>query len=92
MTNSIVLAIVTAYTSHTGAICANGHTPHINYTIAAPRNIPLGTCIRIEGFTNDFIVEDRTALRFNGRFDIYMSSRKECLQFGKQKRKITIIK
>lgn len=91
MTNSIVLAIVTAYTSTHTAICANGHHPSCNYTIAAPRNIPLGTHIRVEGFTNDFVVEDRTNIRFNGRFDIYMSSKKDCIKWGKQKRKITII-
>lgn len=90
MTN-IVLAIVTAYTSHTGAICANSHIPHPAYTIAAPRNIPLGTHIRVEGFTNDFIVEDRTALRFNGRYDIYMSTKKECIKWGKKELKIWII-
>lgn len=60
-------------------------------TIAAPRNIPLGTRVRVEGI-GEFTVEDRTARRYDGRWDIYFDSHKEALKFGKQERKVTIIK
>ena len=36
--------------------------------VACPRNISLGTVVRIAG--NDYICSDRTASKFDGRFDI----------------------
>ena len=94
MTN-LLSAIVTAY-CHCSACCgtsgnptASGKMPVVGRTIAAPRAIALGAKIVIDGHT--YIVEDRTAKRFDGRFDIFMRSHKEALKWGKQTRTITII-
>jgi 3D (Asp-Asp-Asp) domain-containing protein len=94
----ITNAIVTAYcackiccgqTSH--GICADGHKPIAGVTVAASRNIPLGTHIHISGFTNDFVVQDRLAKRYDNRFDIYFKSHNDALKFGLQHHDVTII-
>jgi len=36
--------------------------------VACPRNIPLGSIVEIDGL--EYICEDRTNLKYNGRFDI----------------------
>lgn len=77
MITNCIIAIVTAYT-YTGNSCANTHYPIINKTIAAPRSIPLGSIVIVG--TNIFIVEDRTNKKYDGRFDIFMGSKKECLK------------
>jgi peptidoglycan DL-endopeptidase CwlO len=71
---------------------ASGVWPKQGITIAAPRNIPLSTRVTIIGMTNIFIVQDRTARRFNGRWDIFFTSHSEAKKFGKQKRNVTILK
>ena len=81
----MINAIVTAYCA--GIICANGHKPIEGVTIAAPRNIPFGTVVVIDD--HKYIVQDRTNKRFNGRWDIYMKSREQCIKFGKQNKNIT---
>jgi 3D (Asp-Asp-Asp) domain-containing protein len=48
--------------------------------IAAPRSIPFGTKVVIEG--RQYTVEDRTAKKYNGRWDIYTSSHKQALKNG----------
>jgi len=68
---------------------ASGSLPHEGITIAAPRNIPFGTKIKVAG--REYIVQDRTAKRYDGRFDIFMNSHKKALRFGKQKHKIQIL-
>lgn len=88
VTNLISSAIITAYVS-TGNPCASGHKPHSHYTIAAPRSIPLGSHVVIDG--NIYTVEDRTAKHFNGRFDIFMDSKQAALNFGKQQHTVTVI-
>ena len=50
--------------------------------VAGPRNVPFGTKVEIDG--NIYTVEDRTAKKYNGRWDIYLPNRKECLENGKQ--------
>lgn len=87
ITNLISAAIVTAYI-RTGQPCANGHMPQVNHTIAAPRNIPLGSHVVIDG--NIYTVEDRTAKRFNGRFDIFMASKAEAINFGKKTNSVKV--
>lgn len=88
----ITNVIVTAYcacklccgTQATG-LGADGHRPTQGVTVAASRAIRLGTHVRISGMTNDFIVQDRLAKRFDARVDIYFASHQEALKFGKQK-------
>jgi len=92
----ITNAIVTAYCCCTlccgkqaAGIAANGKAPVEGVTVAGPRNIPLGTQIHIEGIGYR-VVTDRTAKRFDGRFDIYFRDHDDAKKFGKQKLKITI--
>ena len=73
----------------TGNPCANGHFPTTGYTIAAPRCIPLGTKVSING--HNYTVEDRTNIRYDGRWDIFVNvSYKEALKLGKQTNNVTI--
>lgn len=69
----ILLATSTAYSSvetcvNTDCIMANGKKAHIG-AVACPRVIKLGTQVRINGLT--YICSDRTAKRYDGRFDIF---------------------
>lgn len=93
-------SIITAYCACTlccgpGAkgINALGKRPQQGISIAAPRSIPLGTHIKVTvpgAFTNKvFIVDDRTAKRFDGRFDLFFASHKEALKFGKREGIVT---
>lgn len=62
--------------------------------IACPRSIKLGTKVNIEGL-GDYTCEDRTAEKYDGRFDIFMGYKEEAhikaLAFGKQTKKIIIL-
>lgn len=88
MTTNIITAVITAYIA-TGQPCSNGHYPTIHHTIAIPRSYPLGTKVEIDG--KWYRGEDRTAKKYDGRFDIFMSSKEEALNFGKQHKQITIV-
>lgn len=83
-------AVVTAYT-HTGNRTASGTWPKVGRTCAGPRWIPFGTRVYIQG-VGWRVVEDRTHIRFNGRFDIFMGTEQECLKWGIQKISVTIKK
>lgn len=61
-------------------ITARGNPPREGVTIAGPRNISLGTTVLIGRST--YTVEDRTALKYDGRFDIYFRSHQAAKQFG----------
>jgi 3D (Asp-Asp-Asp) domain-containing protein len=61
-------------------------------TIAMDKNIPFGTLVKIEGFDGVFIVEDRGSRIKGNRVDVYFENVKDAVEFGKQKRKIFIIK
>lgn len=93
-TNILTNAIVTAYCacSH----CTPGHgvtaagTPPIHgITIAGPRQFPLGGIVIWRG--HRFILQDRTARRFDGRFDIYFARHTDALKFGRQTNTVTVI-
>lgn len=60
--------------------------------VACPRRYPFGTKVLIEGV--EYSCEDRTALRFDGRFDIFMGdddkSYIKALKYGKQQKQIVI--
>jgi 3D (Asp-Asp-Asp) domain-containing protein len=58
--------------------------------VAGPRRIPLGTRVLIGGVP--YTVEDRTAKRYDGRWDIYFQSHKAALIWGKQEKDVVIIK
>jgi len=83
-------SVVTAYT-WTGNKTAIGTYPVQGRTCAGPRWIPLGTVVYIEG-VGERIVEDRTNIRYNGRYDVYMNSEDDCLEFGIQNLKVEVLK
>ena len=72
-------------------ITASGLRPVQGVTVAGPRHIALGTKVNING--HNYILQDRTARRFDGRWDIYFTNHAEALRFGKQyATNLTIIK
>ena len=77
-------ATVTAYT-WTGNKTASGTWPKEGRTCAGPRNIPFGTVVWIEG-VGERIVEDRLALKYDNRYDVFMATENECLEWGIQQR------
>jgi 3D (Asp-Asp-Asp) domain-containing protein len=68
-------------------LTASGTLPHEGVTIAAPRRIPLGTWLHIEGI-GCRCVEDRLARRFDNRIDIYFAHHADAVAFGLQRRTI----
>jgi 3D (Asp-Asp-Asp) domain-containing protein len=75
-------ALVTAYSSLDSchyANCAMASTkPAYVGAIACPRSIPLFTQVIIDNIT--YTCEDRTAKKYDGRFDIFMGYGKEAHQ------------
>ena len=71
---------VTAYT-WTGYKTASGTWPKAGRTVAGPRNVPFGTVVWIEG-VGERIIEDRMNERYPNRYDVYMDTEQECLEFG----------
>lgn len=88
MITNILTAVVTAYVA-TGHTCADCKWPEAGRTIAIPRRFPLGSVVEING--HRYIGEDRTARRYNGRFDIFMDSRQHARAWGKQTLTVKII-
>jgi len=61
-------------------------------TIAMDKRFPFGTLVKIEGFDDVFRVEDRGFKIKGNKVDIYFENVEDAIKFGKQKRKIYIIK
>lgn len=55
--------------------------PKQGVTVAGPRNLPFGTRVWIED-QGWYVVQDRTALKYDGRFDIYFRSHRAAKKFG----------
>jgi len=70
-------------------ITASGHKPKEQYTIAAPRWVKLGSHVKINNIT--YVVQDRTARRYDGRWDIYVKSHNRAKQLGKQTWNVTLL-
>ncbi len=93
-TNIIANAIITAYchctqcTSGLGVTAAGGR-PQMGITIAGPRAYALGSICFVG--PKRFILQDRTARRFDGRFDIYFARHADALKFGRQTNTVTVI-
>lgn len=76
---------------HDGLLTASGTRPKINHTIAAPKEIPFGSKITVDGQT--YTVEDRGGYIkkvwsdkygcFLYRVDIYVTSEKEAYKRGR---------
>lgn len=64
-------------------ITASGRRAEAGVTIAAARAIPFGTMIDIPGL-GVRRVDDRLAKRFDSRIDVFFSTHKEALNFGKR--------
>lgn len=64
-------------------INAAGSRPIPSVSIAAPRAYKLGTRLFIPSL-GEFMVDDRTHHRFDGRFDIFFQDYKEAKRFGKR--------
>ena len=73
-------------------INARGTNPKPNYSVACPRKFPFGTRVIIGG--NEYVCDDRTTLRYDGRFDIFAGYTQEDYQreieFGKQNLEVII--
>jgi 3D (Asp-Asp-Asp) domain-containing protein len=91
-----VLATVTRYSSVESChlphcIMASGKSAYIG-AVACPRRIMLGTRLRIAGRL--YVCEDRTAKRYDGRFDIFtgygQAAHQEALRFGKKTLTVTL--
>lgn len=87
---------VTAY-CHCAKCCgkagqptASGKMPKTGITVAAPRSIPFGTRVKIEG-VGIRIVQDRLAKRYDHRIDLFMSNHKQALAWGKRKLRVQIL-
>ena len=96
-------SVVTAYTA--GYESTQKHKSHPLYgvtasgtkakqgtTIAMDKSIPFGTLVKIEGFDNIFVVQDRGEKIKGNRVDVYFDSVEDAIKFGNHKRKIYIIK
>ena len=92
----VIKAITTSYspveTCPRGKIenCVNaqGKIPITGLSIACPRHIPLGTPVLIQ--KKLYRCDDRTALTFDGRFDMFTQSYDEAKKYGKQEQEIVI--
>ena len=69
-------------------ITASGVTATANHTIAAPKSIPFGTILIIDGI--EYTVEDRGGAIKNRKLDIYYSNHSDALRFGKQKKEVFV--
>lgn len=91
-------ATVTAYSALDSChlehcLTASGKPAYIG-GVACPTWYKLGSRVEINGKT--YTCEDRTAVRFNGRFDIFMGytaeSHESALTFGKKSLEVKILK
>ena len=94
---TITNAIITAYCAckvccgpNAAGLAANGKPPTQGVTVAGPRAFPLGARITIG--TNRYVLQDRTAKRFDGRWDIYFENHSDAKRFGKQTNNVRILK
>lgn len=91
---AIIKARVTAYTSSveetddTPFVAASGTSTRPGI-IACPRKYPFGTIFEIQGRRYD--CQDRMALKNDGMFDIWMSTKEEAYRFGTQELEVKIL-
>ena len=72
-------------------ITASGVKAQQGITVATDKSIPFGTKIYIEG-VGERIVQDRGSAIKGNRIDLYFENHQEANSFGRQKRKVTILK
>ena len=96
MTNLLTM-VITAYCSCSlccgknakHGLTASGAKPKQGITIAAPRAIPIGSKVIIQGHT--YTVQDRLAKKYDSRIDIYFSFHEEAKKFGIRTNQVRII-
>ena len=88
MTTNIITAIVTAYCA-TGHPCADGHMPQTHHTVALPRCFRLGSRVEIDGYW--YVGEDRTARRYDGRFDVFVRTAGYARKLGMSVQKVVVV-
>lgn len=64
-------------------INASGKRPRAGVSAACPRRIKKGNQFQVLG--RRFVCDDRTASKYDGRFDLYVDDYAEAVKFGKQK-------
>lgn len=75
-------AEATAYT-HTGNRTASGVWPRVGLVAVAPRVIPLGTRMYVEGY--GFTIAADTGGAIKGQsIDVFFDTEKECFQWGRR--------
>ena len=74
--------------AHASRITASGARPVEGITCAASRSIPFGTVLTIEGVGRR-TVQDRLAIRYDARLDVYFERHSDAVRFGKRKLKVT---
>ena len=73
------------------AVTASGDRPIPGQTVAADKSIPFGTKVWIEG-VGVRTVNDRGGAIRRGRLDLCMATKAEAITFGRQRRKVIILK
>jgi 3D (Asp-Asp-Asp) domain-containing protein len=81
-----VLAKISAYCDK--GIMASGKETYLG-AIACPREIPLKTKVNI--LDKIYTCEDRTNLKYNGRYDIFMESCESAITWGIKKLSVEIL-
>lgn len=74
---------ITAYT-FTGNNTATGVPPRVGLVAVDPRVIPLGSRLRIEGYGEAVAADTGGDIKGN-RIDVFLNSRKECIDWGRRK-------
>lgn len=96
MRTNLLIAAITAY-CHCAKCCgdegnptASGVMPEAGVTIAAPRWVPFGSLVHIEGI-GWRRVQDRLARRYDNRWDVFMKSHGQARRFGIRSATVTVI-
>ena len=64
-----------------GGPTASGKMPRAGVTIAAPRAIPFGTVLNVQGL-GPRTVQDRLAAKYDHRIDVFFPTHAEAKRFG----------
>lgn len=70
---------------------ASGMKPQVGVVAVDPKVIPLGTELFVEGYGNAIAGDVGGAIKGN-RVDLFMETRENCMEFGRQNVKVWIIK
>jgi 3D (Asp-Asp-Asp) domain-containing protein len=73
-----------------GGPTASGKMPKQGVTCAAPRRIPFGTRLWIEG-VGVRVVQDRLSPKFDSRIDVFFRTHAEAKKFGKRMLKVRMM-